>query len=172
YIKHQNCVFVRAAVVNGQCLRPIFREILELGFPGQDHYDDKVLRIACKHGDSGNRCIDDGIRDICGEEAVMFRRNLSNPSISLSNEACSLVSEESNDIRYVTRHKRDTNSENEMPLPTYHVAATTHHAAGLHLGSTMAPNYEIMSGANVAVISQNLIYALALIFLFKLFSPY
>ncbi|GFS59735.1 uncharacterized protein NPIL_697471 [Nephila pilipes] len=172
YQKHRRCVFERAAMVNGQCMRPVFREIMELGFPGQSNYEDKVLKIACKHGDSGNKCIDDGIRDICGDEAVMFRRNLSNPSIALSNEACRLVDDESNDIRDVYRHRRDISTVTEMPPHASHVAAANHHAAALYLGSTMAPNYEIMSGANVGVISQNLMYALFLIFLFKWFSPY
>ncbi|GFS44285.1 uncharacterized protein TNIN_485261 [Trichonephila inaurata madagascariensis] len=138
FLKHQYCVFMRAAAGNSQCLMPTLREIRGLGYPGQANYEDKVLRIACKNADTGNRCVDDNTRDVCGQEALEFRRNLSNPAIALSNEACALVSQQSG--RYSYRYKRDTSSENEMPFVAYHAAAASHQVAGSHLGSTMLQN--------------------------------
>ncbi|GFR11986.1 uncharacterized protein TNCT_253971 [Trichonephila clavata] len=138
--KHHHCVSITAAAGNSQCLRPMFTEIRALGSPRQANYGDKVMRIACKHDEAGTRCINNNIRNLCGQEAVTFRTNLSNPTSTLSNEACRLVSQQSS--QYSNRYKRDTNSENEMPFLAYHVAAALHQVPGFNLGSTMLQNRE------------------------------
>ncbi|GFU28289.1 hypothetical protein NPIL_260881, partial [Nephila pilipes] len=94
------------------------------------------------YDDSLNVCFNKGIEDICGKEAVEFRKNLVKASAALSTEACRLVREESNDIRYVSRQRRHASAMIEMPPHISNVAASNHYAAALYMGSNMAPNYE------------------------------
>ncbi|GFT50541.1 uncharacterized protein NPIL_230371 [Nephila pilipes] len=140
--KHRSCLYERAAMVSLQCMQPILKEIIALGSPSEDGFEDKVLKLGCQYDDSLNECINDGIEDICGEEAVTFRRDLVKPSSALSIEACKLVREESNDVRHVSRLRRHASSFIEMPPHISYVAASNHHAAALYMGSNLVPNYE------------------------------
>ncbi|GFX69259.1 hypothetical protein TNCV_3564351 [Trichonephila clavipes] len=119
-----------------------------------------------KHSESGDKCVDDVIQEKCGEEAVMFRRYLSNPSIALSNEVCKLF--------YGIKHDKDekyTSAVTET-RQIFRVSVVSHPSVSIYMGATMAPKFEFISGANAHILSQNLIYSLAIVLLFKWFLLY
>ncbi|GFR04279.1 uncharacterized protein TNCT_284531 [Trichonephila clavata] len=161
YHKHKYCLFERERALTAHCLAPIIRKISAIRFKGQGDYKDEVMKVVCKHSESGDKCVDDTIKEVCGEEALMFRRYLSNPSIALSNEICKLS--------YGIKHDEDekyTSAATETPQ-IFHVSVVSHPSTSIYLGVTMAPKYELLSGANAPILSQNLIYSLAMVLLFK-----
>ncbi|GBM64856.1 hypothetical protein AVEN_157107-1 [Araneus ventricosus] len=175
YKKHKACVFQDAAIGNGVCMRPILTEVLALGFPSQTRtYQENVLKVACKYGDSGNKCIDDNINSTCGAEAAKFRHHLSDPSVRLSDQACEEVAaeteHETNEIHYVLQ-QHDEHSVHAMSPHTQHLSATGHQAGSIQIASTVAPRQypEPVSGANINS-SLQIIYVLVAAICMKWFS--
>ncbi|XP_055935837.1 uncharacterized protein LOC129965731 [Argiope bruennichi] len=173
YKKHKTCVFQDAAIGNGGCLRPMLAEILTLGYPSQTReYQEKVLKAACKYSDTGNKCIDDNINKTCGAEAAKFRRDLSDPSVRLSNQACDEIQAETNEIHYALQ-QHDEHSVHAMAPHTQHLSAVGSQAGSLQIASTIAPSYDvILSGASISSVSSQLIYVLIATIFMKWFSPY
>lgn len=171
YQKHKTCVFQDAAIGNGVCMRPILTEVLRMGFPSPTReYQERVLKVACKYGDSGNKCIDDNINSTCGAEAAQFRHHLSDPSVRLSNQACEEVEAETNEIRYALQ-QHDDHSVHAMAPHTQHLSATGPQAGSIQIASTVTPEQIPMSGATINV-SSHLIYILVATIFMKWFSPY
>ncbi|GFS59742.1 uncharacterized protein NPIL_697501 [Nephila pilipes] len=108
YLKHESCVFQDEA--NFECMLPAFLKIRKLN-RRKSNYNDEVQKILCKYQDRGYECIDNSVLERCGEEALMFKRNYSNPEVAFSREACSLIKE---NVVYGTaldpRHQRDSNT--------------------------------------------------------------
>ncbi|GIY59614.1 uncharacterized protein CDAR_313171 [Caerostris darwini] len=168
--KHKDCVFTTAALGNGVCMMPVLREISNLGFrinPTRS-FKEKSLRIACKYSSSGDNCINNNINITCGAEAMRFRQRLSDASIRLSNDACNVVSQsneaETNEIHYALM-QNDAISVQTASSPNQHSVA----AAGLHVASTVSPNYMLpQSAATHVSVPQSLIIALIVVTMFKM----
>ncbi|GFS51520.1 uncharacterized protein NPIL_617281, partial [Nephila pilipes] len=46
--KHRCCLYEQTTIVNVLCMQMVMREILALGSPDQDNYEEKVRKLGCQ----------------------------------------------------------------------------------------------------------------------------
>ncbi|GFQ65752.1 uncharacterized protein TNCT_381441 [Trichonephila clavata] len=93
YLKHKYCIYEKVPMLFDHCIEQFFKELSEIPKTGDDKYHEAIFNLTCKWNDSIEECIEDAIREKCGEEAVMFRRYFKDPSFQISNKFCELEKE-------------------------------------------------------------------------------
>ncbi|GFR23054.1 hypothetical protein TNCT_113041 [Trichonephila clavata] len=91
YHKHKACLYLKTPMFLEECHEQFLKEISAISIYRKDKYDDEVSKVTCKWTDRIENCAEVILREMCGEEALMFRRYFSNPSLAISREVCRLA---------------------------------------------------------------------------------
>ncbi|GFT43541.1 uncharacterized protein NPIL_567191 [Nephila pilipes] len=171
YKKHGICVFENAAIGSVRCLQSGMTQIRK-SLTMQGNMLDNIKRAACKNGHSADLCIENNLNKTCGNEAVIFRRKLSEPSIKLTQEGCRKFKEDGDYIMNGNELQTDDDSPVSSHAIHHHVAAVSHHASSLYLGAAIDPDDEAINSATTISIGRTILNSLILLFLMKLFLYY
>ncbi|GFW12618.1 uncharacterized protein TNCV_818701 [Trichonephila clavipes] len=171
YKAHGRCVFEDAQIGNIRCLEAGMAEIQKSFTPqgsGRDMLDN-MMRAACRKGQSADVCLENSINKTCGEEAVIFRRKLSDPSVKMVREGCDKLMGNNDYAQNDIELKTDGDSPVSSHAVHHNVAAVSHHASSLYLGAAIDLDEQTKSSAATISIWQNLFYSLILMFSVKSF---
>ncbi|GFQ91974.1 uncharacterized protein TNCT_670541, partial [Trichonephila clavata] len=120
-------------------------------------------------GHGADVCIENNINKTCGEEAVTFRRKLSDPSVKMVEEGCNTLRGNSDFALNDIELKTDDDSPVSSHAVHHNVAAVSHHASGLYLGAAIDLDEQTKKRCCYHQHLANLFYSLILMFSLKSF---